>query len=278
MKPFFSHALTAVALAAFLLVNFHCVQSPVKPADVLVNPIDTLSVVFTKPVTAILTGPANGETVRDAIVTFTYQGNADAVSFSWSADNGAWSAWSVSSSVTLTELDEGVHRFSVRALHRDGRTVEANPAQITFTVDAVKGPSIRFAARTKDVLFGETFNYFVIAEEVDKLYGASFLFTYDNTKITIQGVGTGNFQKTGFLAPNMFESRYGNKMHVDMFFSGGVPVLGLTGTDTILVLQCRAVAKGDSPFQFVRDSTLFRTTSNTAISVFQQVDGKVSVK
>jgi hypothetical protein len=63
-----------------------------------------------------------------------------------------------------------------------------------------------------------------------------------------------------------------------MFFSGAAPIQGLTGTDTIIVLQCKALARGDSPFQFVTDSTSFRSVSNTAISVFQQIDGKVVVK
>lgn len=70
-------------------------------------------------------------------VTYTATDNTtlpDAIMFSCKLDNGAWSAWSNSKSITLDGLSDGAHTFSVKSKDEAGNE-DSTPAEAKFTVD-----------------------------------------------------------------------------------------------------------------------------------------------
>ncbi len=64
--------------------------------------------------------------------------------YSYKLDNGSWSAWSGSTTVTLTRLKDGAHTLHVRARDRAGN-VDPTPATRTWTVDT-RSPEVRITS------------------------------------------------------------------------------------------------------------------------------------
>ncbi len=105
------------------------------------------SVDTTPPETEIVSGPAEGETVRTDSVTFTYTGTDNITAtpdleYSYRLDTGSWSTWSGETSATLS-VGDGTHTFRVKA--RDEALIEdSTPDSLdtrSFTVDT-QGPAI----------------------------------------------------------------------------------------------------------------------------------------
>ena len=116
-------------------VNAGGVSGPTNTVTVSTSQADTVP-----PTTSLLTGPAQGSTICDTTVVFTYSGldNVTPVSllrFETQWDGGAWSAASLSTSVTIVGLAQGSHTFGVRAVDQAGN-VDPNPPTRTFSVDA----------------------------------------------------------------------------------------------------------------------------------------------
>lgn len=84
---------------------------------------------------------AIAEFINAASINIAYTGSddvtsADLLQFSYKLDNGAWSAWSNSKSITLDGLSEGAHTFSVKSKDEAGNE-DSMPAEVTFTVDTM---------------------------------------------------------------------------------------------------------------------------------------------
>jgi sugar lactone lactonase YvrE len=92
----------------------------------------------TPPEAFVLTGPPVETADRSPIFTF---GGSDEQSpdleFAWRLDAAPWSAFSRATTVRLTDVAAGVHRFEVVARDRAGN-VDPVPAEQTFTVTAVR--------------------------------------------------------------------------------------------------------------------------------------------
>lgn len=256
-------------------IYFHCTSTVGKPSDVLVNPVDPLSPVFTPPVDTIISAPDPLIPCTSPDVDIQVKGNIDAVEFSFKLDSYDWSSWQTSTTIVLTDLDEGKHHCSIRALHRDHTTIEQNPPSVDFTVHAVTGPALMFSSRKKVVSGGINFNYYIVAEEVQNLYGVKLVFTYDNTSIIINSITSGSIPN---VEVRLLEMKYSNEARAEMFFPGDTPIQGITGSDTIIVINCTPIKAGTSVFTFIADSVLFRDANNAAIPVNQLVNGKIVVK
>jgi hypothetical protein len=78
-------------------------------------------------------------------VTIEYTGTDDvtaagSLEYSYSVDNGAWSAWSTGTSAIVSGLSEGQHAFGVKAKDEAGNE-DPTPAETSFTVD-VTAPAL----------------------------------------------------------------------------------------------------------------------------------------
>jgi uncharacterized repeat protein (TIGR01451 family) len=115
------------------------IQVSIKPADT------------EYPETAITGGPGDNTTVGSADVTFTYSGYdtqtpAANLLYHYSVDGGPLSAPTSATSVTLNNLSEGMHTFSIAAVDTAGN-IDPTPATTTFCVDLtapvfVAGPTV----------------------------------------------------------------------------------------------------------------------------------------
>ncbi len=93
-----------------------------------------------KPDTTITAGPADGSTITTNSTSFSFNGTDPAPSsggptFECKLDNGAFAA--CTSPRALTNLADGSHTFSVRAVDTAGNT-DATPASSTFTVNTAQ--------------------------------------------------------------------------------------------------------------------------------------------
>lgn len=82
---------------------------------------------------------AIADVINAASINIVYTGSddvtsADLLQFSYKADNGAWSAWSIIKSATLSGLSDGAHTFSVKAKDEAGNE-DSTAAEVKFTVD-----------------------------------------------------------------------------------------------------------------------------------------------
>lgn len=93
--------------------------------------------------------------VGSSSVTIEYHGTddvtpADALEFSYSVNNGAWSGWTGNTSASLAGLPDGTHEFSVKARDAAGN-VDPTPAGIRFTVDTI-APGLKVNAPNPSTL------------------------------------------------------------------------------------------------------------------------------
>jgi hypothetical protein len=264
-------------VALGLLLN-GCEQ-PSAPSDLLNNPLDTLSGAFARPVTILLGGPTESQTVNVSTITFTWSGNAGAKEYSYEYDTVGWSVWSSQTSATLDYLDEGQHTFTVRARHLISTIVEQNPRQVHFTVDAVKGPSLVFCPRCKYVSRGQIFTYDIKAEEVSFMYGTKMSIQYDPSLVNVTGILIGAMMMgnsgTGILLPTI--DSIAHTITIEIATVGRTPK-GVSGSGVVATLQCRATVAGTALFQFNNTETLLRDTLNVPITPNTLVQGRVEIQ
>ena len=262
-------------LLSFGLVGMDC-NSSKKPNDVLTNPVDPLSPVFTLPVTTIVSAPDPNTAWTSPTATITVKGNTDAVQFSYILDGSAWSAWTTATTFTLTDLDEGTHTFKVRAVHRDLTTIEQNPPSITFTVHAVTGPALMFGTRKLTVTNGNTFTCYVVAREVQNLYGVRFVFTYDPSAIKLQSISNGTISNNTVQMLSKLSA--GDVAMPNCSLRAMVRFKALAVQNTIVAINFTAIKTGTNNLTFFSDSVQFRTPSNTPITINQIVNGKIVIQ
>ncbi len=101
----------------------------------------TLSIIHesTPPDTQIDSGPAEGGFQAGTSASFTFSGTddrtpANQLTFSYKMDNGAWSAWSTSTSAQINGIGNGWHDFYVKARDLVGNE-DPTPATRHFAVD-----------------------------------------------------------------------------------------------------------------------------------------------
>lgn len=264
--------IVGIIVISFSLISLQCIQSPSKPVDVLVNPVDPESPVFTLPKTTIINAPDPSVALTVPQATIIVKGNISAIEFSYKLDAYDWSPWDSSTTIVLTDLDEGTHHCTVRALHLDKTTIEANPPSVDFTVHAVTGTALMFSSRKIVVSVGSSFNYYIVAYQVQNLYGANIVFSYDNTAIQINSISSVTIANANV---QLLAMQYSNEAKMDVFFTNAGSVNGITGSDSIIVLNCTALKSATSILTFLTDSVQFRDANNTQITINQIVNGKV---
>jgi hypothetical protein len=164
------------------------------------NPVDSTGTNFIPPVTTLLEGPDEGETITNHTVIFRWTGNETAVEYFYLLDAKATSAWTTDTMITYDYLDEGEHNFSVWCRNSAG-VLEENITVHQFIVDAVKGPTLRFFPRKIEIATNSVFNVYVFAEEVENLAGVSIDIPFDISLFELQDYAILK-GSTDFLAKN----------------------------------------------------------------------------
>ena len=263
----------AVCLIVYSLFFSAC-HDNVKPPDQFVNPIDSTSSSYIAP-KSFITGPNNTTIALDS-VTITWSGTQDVASFSYNSDGTGWSAFTGATSITLTDLDEGAHTFSVRAKHKNG-SIESTPPSISFNVSAVTGPAIMFFPRKKNVALGSAFTYSVQAEKIaTNLLAAKISLQVQANFLQVDSVTAGDFVKQNGETPILFWAINATKdtVIIDVAAAGGI-ISGVSGSGALANLYCHAKAFGLTMINFVAAQTAYRDTVGNAIPMNMVIPGKV---
>jgi len=99
------------------------------------NPMDAMNPNYESPETIITNYESLNESIIDtSSVTIFWKGNEHVHHYSYNLDSTQWSGWSADTTVTLNNLNNGLHIFYVKSRYGPGIEDET-PASVTFTVN-----------------------------------------------------------------------------------------------------------------------------------------------
>jgi len=188
------------------------------------------------PSVEIIVGPSENEIVDVTTVTFEWQGNESATEYSYQFDGSVWSEWSVDTSVEIDYLDEGDHLFKVKATSINGDSQES-PTSLSFTVDAVAGPSALVYPYKYSANPGDTLIYQIVAEEVTELFAVECHIEIDNN-LELLGVIDGNLQSEWGGNPLVIQEITGQTILLSIVSVEGTNT-SYAGTSSIITLKLR---------------------------------------
>jgi len=241
----------------------------VNPDD---NPLDPDNPDFIPPTTTLISAPDEGEIISVDNVTFKWRGNDPSCTFSYHLNNEIWSEWSQDTFITYTYLDEGEYSFSVKSRYSTG--VEEDPEKsVSFTIDAVKGPALRFYKKKVETSTGSNFQIEVWAEEVLELAIVSINIDFNTNYLQVQNLNIYN-DETAFLRKNggdiqevhSFDNSAGN-VTVYLFTTDADP-LGINGSGALFRISFTTKSRGTTYLNF-NDNCDFRTSENNSIAINQ---------
>ncbi len=282
LKNILRSAASILFVALFLS---QCMNTPSKPSEVLVNPVDPISGVYTKPATRIVFAPSLSETLTIPQATIIVDGNAGAAMFSYKIDSHLWTEWSTRKTIIFTDLDEGYHRCIIRARHKDTLTIEENPPSVEFYVNAVNGPSLLCVPRKVSVKRDSQFTIQIYAEEVFNVAMTKVLIDYNKTFLKLMSVkvyddSNSVFIKAGgYQIVNIVETDESNGRITLSAGIYGKLVSGVSGTGPIGWITFKPIAATSSPLQVsIVNGSLFRTSNNINIPLNTILGSSVEVQ
>ncbi|MBD3411428.1 MAG: hypothetical protein GF419_14640 [Ignavibacteriales bacterium] len=160
--------------------------------------------------------PRENEVVRSSSVAFEWNSASDSIRFRIlrvNADNVyeeyyTWTDFSDTTKVTYPYLDEGVYRFELESLIPE--IYEIVPIQRNFTVDATKGPALRFYRLQSIFTEGSSDTISIIYEDVDSLSTYSIGVRFNPEILTLLEVKNGakleEFLYKQQLSPDMYSA------------------------------------------------------------------------
>ena len=243
------------------------------------NPLDPDNPDFVEPETIILTGPAEGDTVNNSSVTFTWEGNEQAIEYSYSLNNSPWSNWSSTTSATLNYLDEGNYFFQVKSRYAS-EDEDTTPAEINFSVDAVHGPALRMYPLLTTTSVSQSTTVEVYMEDVENIMASEFNISYNPLLVTVESVTKGNLLENFNGESVMIYEVQTEGNSASITFNLGVAVgesAGISGTGSVVVIELMPVSIGSFDIDISTEST-FRDNNNLEIQVEQIVNGRFDVE
>lgn len=242
------------------------------------NPLDPDNPEYETPETTILGGPSEGEIVDESTVTFSWEGNEQAVVYSTNLNNLGWSNWTSNTDITFDYLDEGGYTFQVKCKYSTGDEDES-PAEINFTVDAIQGQSLRIYPLLIETTVNQTQTVSVFMEEVENVMTTEFDITYDPLLVTLQNVTEGelitDFAGESVMIYEIIENDGYNSIQMNLGVAlGDNP--GLTGTGSVVDIEFLPVSIGS--FNIEVNDLAFRDYNNLEIPVNQIVNGRFEVE
>ena len=243
------------------------------------NPVDPDNPDFEIPETTILSGPQEGEIVDTSSVTFSWEGNEQAVEYAFQLNEGGWSLWTKEPSITLNYLDEGDHYFQVKSRYIS-EDEDETPAEINFTVDAVHGPALRVFPLLTTTSVSQPTIIEIYMEEVENIMASEFSVSYNPLLVTVESVSKGellsNYNGESVL---IYETQTVDS-EASIIFDIGVATrgnAGLIGSGSIISIEFMPVSIGDFDVEILTEST-FRDNNNLEIIVNQSKNGRFEIE
>jgi hypothetical protein len=124
--------------------------------------------------------------------TFNWSGNKFALEFSYMFESHSyaeqilqpynnWSDWSIDTTITLDNLDEGNYTFHVKSRF-DVIEQEVN-ATLDFEIDAITEAALRIYPLRQEVNVGNSLIIFLYAENIEDIAGSQIQFQFDKNQV-----------------------------------------------------------------------------------------------
>jgi len=236
------------------------------------NPVDPENPEYIPPILTITSGPLDGDILDTSAVTFTWDGNEDAMLFRYKFDENIWSSWHNAKSATFDYLDEREYQFRIQSKYTTGDTSQV--VFVGFEIDAVKGPALMFYPRRKYLSQGSNGFIEIHAEEVFDFTAAEFVIEYDPSSISIESILEGSLfseaQSTFFFWDD--DSQNG-KISITIGVWDNL-ISGVKGTGVISTIQFQVLIQGETVLLF--DGTeVIRDFNNNTIGINETISGLI---
>jgi hypothetical protein len=260
------------AIFALTLIMGCSSHDELPPPD---NPFDPGNPDYVSPNLTIISGPALGEIIDNPFVTLVWEGNESATEYLYKFDSLDWSEWTTITTLTFDYLDEGNHRFEIKARSVNGEEQLTSTA-IDFEVDAVGGPALMFYPRRQLSLLGEIVTFQILAEEVIDLMASEMYLDYDPTRLEIISIIQGDFFLNQENSIFIYEvnTALGKVQISTTVLDGSLPVV--SGTGDLARIQVRLLQAGAAVLEFAGSET-FRDQENNDITILEKINGLVEV-
>ena len=197
--------------------------------------------------------------------------NQFALEFSYilEPDDTEWSSWSSNTIAYYNHLNEGDYLFKVKSRYEEEFEQET-PDSVTFTINNIVGPGLRFFPLYMEVENSEAFTMEIYAEEVTGLVGAEIGCNYDPNMVLLD--------TTAISAGYFLLATSGQTILIKEFdlVTGYVLLTlatvldegtGLTASGSLVQLPFTAVSSGILEFSFSTASVYVQNASpNTPVS------------
>ncbi len=245
------------------------------------NPMDPSDPSFETPKVSFSIAPNEGATVDTCYVLLAWSGNHPGMSFSYQMDSESWSDWVGDTSVVYTYLDEGSHTFLIRSRYYNGVESQA-PISLSFTVDDIHGPALRFYPRYKIVSSGSSFSLEVFLEEVVNVAGVKAVITFDPVYLLVdqidiyEDVKSLLKQNSGTVIPFYSYDNADGSATIEAGAATGDPP-GVSGTGPIAKITFIANRSASIEIVFTPVTEL-RTPENTHIPILELVGAFAAIQ
>ena len=252
----------------FLLLVASCT----KKSSPTSNPLDPDTDDYEVPMVSVVTDFSPGAIVNTSVVNIELIGNDLVTEYRYKLDNFSWADWSESPFVVLDYLDEGGHSVQVQSRYISGEASEI--ASISFTVNAVPGPSLIFYPRRAFASVNDVVTFQILAEEVEDLAGLEFVIGFESTRLTLESVAIGTiFEASG--APLFFSDQPNQESLKITSAVWGQDSPSFSGTGPIASVSFRVAQSGEIGINFEGDQ-IFRDSNNLTINIQETVPGIIT--
>ena len=246
------------------------------------NPLDPGNPEYEEPNTTI-SSPQQGLTYYEHSFVATWEGNKEDMTFRTKLDDGDWSYqlgdtdWYQYKFMNLEYLDEGEHAFLVQGRYISG-DVEPQPDSVSFTINAVTGPALRFYHMETTASINDQITLDIYAEEVSNIDGAEIIIDFDPSMVRVDGWNIGQFMETAGVDPLSFTEidNTGGEAILDIGVMGAT-LDDVSGTGIIASLEITLLATGQTELTFNNQSTL-RDKDNNDVDIVETVKGIILIE
>jgi len=261
-----------------LLSSCDVFKTPVSNENPDDNPFDPTNPDYQPPLATITQGPADGSTINNDYVTFSWSGNSLECQFSYTLDDAQPSAWSSGKTVTFDYLDEGDHSFQVKARYSVD-DVQENPSMVAFTVDAIAGPALWICHKKTTTSINTDFSVDVVVEEVAELSMASVVVNFDPVYLQIRAYEV--LEDGSILSGKQLikvDSRDDDIGNLTVYLAlVGESNSGISGTGSIIRIIFLSRKRGTTQIEF-GDNCYFRKSDNSAIPIVNKAKSLIEIE
>ncbi len=218
-----------------VLLSLFSFSSCVRNLD---NPVDPESEAYEPPSVTILQ-PGEGDTLTTNSVLILWEGNnprANEFRFRL-LDYSDWTDWTTYNSAFFDYLDDVGYRFEIEVRYKSQNDIRKFVRN--FSVDAIKGPTLKFYKLKNVIGIDSQFTVGVWVEDVSGLKRAKFKIDFDSVKVSLLSVDRGGYASEKGIDQSFAFNPSTKEIITE--FSGGI-----SGSGEIIKLKFKGKDRGVS--------------------------------